>query len=65
MEVLLIYLIVLLSVAILAFAGFWFYRAAGERKQNVMPQIAPEIGHRAIPGNVSDCAVRGARNRNQ
>ncbi len=65
MEVLLIYLIVLLSVAICAFAGFWFYRTARERKQNDMPLIASEMGHRAVRNIAWDRAVRAARNRSQ
>ena len=64
MEALLIFLIVLLSIAICAFAGFWFYRAAGERKQKVMPLIAPEIERRAVRNIAWDRAVRSARNRN-
>jgi len=60
----LIYLIVLLSVAICALSGFWFYRAARERKQNVTPPIAPEIEHRAHRNIAWDRAVRAARNRN-
>ena len=64
MEALLIYLIVLLSVAICAFAGYWFYRTAREPEQNVMPLIASEIGHRAARNIAWDRAVRAARNRN-
>lgn len=65
MEPLLISLIVLLSVAICAFVGFWFFRTARERKQNVMPPIAPEIGRRAVRNIAWDRAVRAARNRNR
>jgi hypothetical protein len=65
MEALLISLIVLLSVAICAFAGFWFYRAVREHKQNVIPPIAPEIGRRAVRNVAWDRAVRSARNRNR
>jgi hypothetical protein len=65
MESLLIYLIVLLSVAVCALAGFWFYRTARERKQNLMPLIAPEIGRRAVRNVAWDRAVRAARNRNR
>lgn len=65
MESLLIYLIVLLSIAICAFAGFWFYRAARERNQVLVPLIAPEIGRRAARNVAWDRAVRAARNRNR
>ena len=65
METLLLVLIVLLSGAICAFAGYWFYRAAQERKQHVRPpQIAPEIARRSIRNHAGDRAVRAARNRN-
>ena len=64
-ESLLIYLIALLSVAICAFAGFWFYRAARERRQDVIPLIAPEHRRRAVRNVAWDRAVRTARNRNQ
>ena len=60
MEALLIFLIVLFSGALCAFAGFWFYRAARERKQNVMPQIA----RGPAKNDAWDRAVRDARNRN-
>jgi hypothetical protein len=65
METLLLFLIVLLAGAICAFAGFWFYRAAKGRKQNIgRPQIAPEIARRPIRNDAWDRAVRAARNRN-
>ena len=64
-ESLLIYLIVLLSIAICAFAGFWFYRAARERRQDVIPLTAPEHRRRAARNLAWDRAVRTARNRNQ
>ncbi len=60
MEALLIFLIVLLSGAICAFAGFWFYRAVRERKQNAMPQIARSPAR----NDEWDRAVRASRNRN-
>ncbi|MBE0615360.1 MAG: hypothetical protein IH604_16955 [Burkholderiales bacterium] len=65
METLLIYSIVLLSVTICAFAGFWFFGAAREHRQNVMPSIAPEIGRRGARNIAWDRAVRSARNRNR
>ncbi|MEK7436319.1 MAG: hypothetical protein AAB150_05515 [Pseudomonadota bacterium] len=65
MESLLIYLIVLLSVAVCALAGFWFYRTAREHKQNPMPRIAPETGRHAARNIAWDRAVRAARNRNR
>ena len=41
METPLLFLIVLLSGAICALGGFWFYRSSQERKQSVrQPQIA-------------------------
>jgi hypothetical protein len=65
MEIPLLFLIVLLSGAICAFAGYWFYRAAKERKQNIgRPKIAPEIARRPIRNDAWDRAVRAARNRN-
>ena len=65
METLLLFLIVLLSGAVCAVAGFWFYRAAQERKQNMgQPQIAPEIARRPVRNAAWDRAVRNARNRN-
>jgi hypothetical protein len=64
-KVLLIFLIALLSVAICAFAGFWFYRAARERRQNITPlPLAPELAHRTARNYAWDRAVRAARNRN-
>jgi flagellar basal body-associated protein FliL len=61
METLLVFLIVLLSVAICALAGYWFYRTAQERKHGVStPQVANRTGR-----NIAwDRAVRSARNRN-
>jgi hypothetical protein len=64
METLLIFLIVLFSGAICAFAGFWFYRAARGRKQDVMPPLAPQIARRSARNQAWDRAVRSARNRN-
>jgi hypothetical protein len=65
MGALLIFLIVVLSGVICALAGFWFYRATQERKQNIGPrQIAPDIARRPIRNDAWDRAVRAARNRN-
>jgi flagellar basal body-associated protein FliL len=65
MEALLISLIVLLSAAICAFAGFWFYRTAQDRKNTSgQPQIAPDTERRSIRNLAWDRAVRAARNRN-
>jgi hypothetical protein len=62
MQTLLISLIALFSVAICAFAGFWFYRAAQGRKQNIRP---PQVSHRPVRNVAWDRAVRAARNRNR
>jgi len=65
MQTLLIALIALLSVAICAIAGFWFYRAARERKQRVgPPPLASQIARRSARNHAWDSAVRSARNRN-
>jgi hypothetical protein len=65
MKVLLIFLIVLLSVAICAFAAFWFYQATRERRQNAAPLLlAPELARRTARNHAWDRAVRAARNRN-
>lgn len=61
MQTLLIALIVLFCVAICAFAGYWFYRAARDRRQYVSP---PETSHRPARNIAWDRAVRAARNRN-
>jgi uncharacterized membrane protein len=64
-DTLLLVLIVLLSGVICALAGYWFYRAAQERKRNAGgPQIAPEIARRPVRNVAWDRAVRNARNRN-
>jgi hypothetical protein len=60
MEILLIFLIVLLSGAICALAGFWFYRAAQERKQRVRP---PQIARRAVRDDPWERAVRASRDK--
>jgi hypothetical protein len=62
MQTLLIALIALFSVAICVFAGFWFYRTAGERRQNTTP---PQVAHRHNRNVAWDHAVRSARNRNR
>ena len=65
MQTVLLFLIVLLAGAICAFAGYWFYRAARERKQSIgSPQISPQIARRSIRNDAWDRAVRAARNRN-
>ncbi len=65
METPLIFLIVLLSGAICAVAGYWFYRAARERKQHAgPPPLAPQIARRSARNRAWDHAVRSARNRN-
>ena len=65
MEALLISLIVLLSAAICALAGFWFYRTAQNRRNNSgWPPIAPETAHRSNRNKAWDRAVLAARNRN-
>jgi hypothetical protein len=61
MGALLIFLIVVLSGVICALAGFWFYRATQEHKQNIGP---PQIARRPIRNDAWDRAVRAARNRN-
>jgi hypothetical protein len=64
MGALLIFLIVVLSGAICALAGFWFYCAARERKQNIWPpQMAPQIARRPVRNDAWDRAVRASRNR--
>jgi hypothetical protein len=57
----LIYVIALLSCAICAIAGFWFYSAARERKHNLAP---PQLTHQRVRNQAWDRAVRAARNRN-
>lgn len=65
METLLIILIVVLTCAICALAGFWFYRGSQARKNNMGPlQTASEIAHRPLRNAAWDRAVRSARNRN-
>ena len=65
METLLLVLIVLLSVATCALAGYWLYRSAQERKQHAgSPQLAPQIVRRSARNHAWDRAVRSARNRN-
>jgi hypothetical protein len=61
----LIYLIVLLSGIICALAGFWFYRAAQERRQHgrLVP-LAPQAEYRPVRNEAWDRAVRASRNRN-
>ena len=61
MQTLLIYVIVLLSVAICTTAGFSIYSAARQRKQTIAP---PQIAHRPVRNEAWDRAVRAARNRN-
>ena len=64
MQAPLIFLIVLLSVAICAFAGYWFYRAAQERRQHAGPQLAPRIARRSARNDEWDRAVRASHKRN-
>ncbi len=65
METPLIVLIVLLSGLICSLAGFWFYRAAQERKQHIgPPQLAPQIARSSARNDAWDRAVRSARNTN-
>lgn len=61
MQTVLIYLIVLLSAAICAVAGIWFYNAARGRKQDI---AASQITLRPVRNEAWDRAVRAARNRN-
>jgi len=63
MEAPLIFLIVLLAGAICALAGFWFYRAVRERKQNVMPPVALQIARSPARSDAWDRAVRASRNK--
>ena len=60
----LVFLIVLLSGVICALAGFWFYRAAQERRRHAGPPPAPQNGHRSDRNAAWDRAVRAARDRN-
>jgi hypothetical protein len=61
----LILLIVLLTVAICAFAGYWSYRDSQERKHRAgSPQPASQTAHRSARNQAWDRAVRSARNRN-
>ena len=62
MQTLLIYVIVLLSAAICAVAGIWFYGATRGRKQDSAP---PQIAHRSIRNEAWDRAVHAARKRNR
>ncbi len=63
METLLLVLIALLTAVICALAGYWFYRAAQERKLNSEgAQTAPEMSHRPVRNAAWDRAVRNARN---
>jgi uncharacterized membrane protein YebE (DUF533 family) len=66
METPLIILIVLLSGAICACGGYWFYRAAQERRQHAgAPQHAQQTTQRSARNRAWDHAVRAARNRNR
>lgn len=60
MDPLLIYVIVLLSVAICALGGFWFYRADQARRKNVTP---PQIVRRTARDDCWESAVRASRDR--
>jgi len=60
METLLLYVIVLLSVAICALGGFWFYRAARARKQSAKP---PQPARSAASHDPWKGAVRPSRDR--
>ena len=60
MEILLLFLIVLLSGAICVLAGFWFYRAARERKQSVR---SPQIARGAARHDPWEGAVRASRDK--
>ena len=65
METLLLLLIVLLSVATCALAGYWLYHSSRERKQHAgPPQLSPQTEHRSARNRAWDQAVRSARNRN-
>ncbi len=65
MEALLLFLIVLLSGAICALAGIWFYRAAQESRKDGGPALlAQEAEPRSIRNDAWDRAVRASRNRN-
>jgi len=61
MQTLLLFLIVLLSGAICAVAGIWFYRSTREERQDIEP---PETTRHAIRNEAWDRAVQAARNRN-
>jgi len=60
METPLLFLIVLLSGAICALAGFWFYRSARERRKSGMPA---RIGRRAGKHDPWEDAVRAFRDK--
>jgi len=60
MEPLLLYVIILLSLAICALGGFWFYRADQARRQRVSP---PPIARRAAGHDLWEGAVRASRDR--
>lgn len=60
MQLLLFFLIVLLSVAICALGGFWFFRAAEERKQIIGP---PQITRGTAGHDHWEGAVRVSRDR--
>jgi uncharacterized protein YneF (UPF0154 family) len=64
MQTPLILLIVLLSIVICALAGYWFYRAAEERRHRAEPPFAPQITRHSGRNRAWDHAVRSARNRN-
>ena len=58
MEAALLFLIVLLSGAVCALAGLWFYRASQEPKHSVRP---PQIARRAARHDPWERAVRAYR----
>lgn len=60
MEPLLLYVIVLLSVAICALGGFWFYRAGQARRKIATP---PHAARRTARDDCWDGAVRASRDR--
>ena len=59
MDPVLLYLIVLLSVAICALVGFWFYREGQARKKRVRPPPA----RRAVRHDRWEGAVRASRDK--
>jgi hypothetical protein len=60
METLLLYAIPLLSLAICALCGYWFYRAAQARKQRAK---LPQRARRADKHDPWEAAVRASRDR--